>query len=178
MKQSIIDEDLEDIFSRNIPWERMENRTVLLTGAYGMLASYMMFMLMYLNEKKGMHIRIIAQVRSVEKFEKRFGDIAHYPYLKVCTDPLDENLRIEEEIHYIIHAASLASPQYYNTCPIEVLKPNVIGTYHLLELAAEKKAEGFLLFSSSDIYGVVGNVDSITEETYGVMDTLDIHNCQ
>lgn len=177
MKRGIIEEDLEDIYSRNIPWERMENKTVLLTGAYGMLASYMMFMLMYLNEKKGMHIRIIAQVRSVEKFEKRFGDIAHYPYLKVCTDSLDENLRIEEEINYIIHAASLASPQYYSTCPIEVLKPNVIGTYHLLEFAAEKKAEGFLLFSSSDIYGVVQGVDTIAETNYGSMDTLDIHNC-
>lgn len=177
MGQHIIEADLEDIFDRKIPWERLENKTILITGAYGMLASYMVFMLMYLNEKKGMHIRIIAQVRSLEKFEKRFGSVTQYPYLRVCTDSLDEPLQIEEDVHYIIHAASLASPQHYSVCPVEVLKPNVIGQYHLLELAAQKQVEGYLLFSTSDIYGVVKGVETIGENDYGSMDTLDIHNC-
>ena len=36
----ILQKDMEDIFSRNNSWERLEKSTVLLTGAYGMLASY------------------------------------------------------------------------------------------------------------------------------------------
>ena len=36
---SILQKDMEDIFSRNNSWERLEKSTVLLTGAYGMLAS-------------------------------------------------------------------------------------------------------------------------------------------
>lgn len=54
--------------------------------------------------------------------------------------------------------------------------PNVIGTYHLLNLATEKKVKGFLLFSTGDIYGTIDK-KVITEDDYGVMDTLDIHNC-
>ena len=40
MRKNIIEEDLEDIFQRNIPWEKLKGTTVLITGAYGMLASY------------------------------------------------------------------------------------------------------------------------------------------
>lgn len=174
--QRIIEEDLDNVFCRNIPWERMENRTVLFTGVYGMLASYMMYMLIYLNEKKGMHINIIAVCRSMEKFEKRFGR-SDRAYLKVHLSGLDGELLIGENIDYIIHAASLASPQYYGVCPIEVLKPNVIGNYYLLELASRNPLLGYLLFSSGDIYGAVRGVDRIREQDYGVMDTLDIHNC-
>ena len=52
MRKNIIEEDLEDIFQRNIPWEKLKGTTVLITGAYGMLASYVVFMLLYLNERK------------------------------------------------------------------------------------------------------------------------------
>lgn len=177
MDSKIIDEDLENIFERRIPWNLLDNKTLLITGAYGMLASYMMFMLMFLNEKKGMHIQIIAIIKSVEKFEKRFGSREQYPYIKIYTSSLEQKLNIKEDVDFIIHAASLASPQYYGVCPIEVLKPNVIGQYYLLELAEQKNIEGYLLFSTGDIYGQVRDVQTIEERNYGTMDTLDIHNC-
>ncbi len=177
MRQDIIEQDLEEIFNRNIPWKQFEGKTILITGAYGMLASYMVFMLFYLNEKKGMHINIIAVVKSKEKLRNRFGKFCEEQYLKVYESDLGTELKIEEDIHYIIHAASLASPQYYSVCPIEVLEPNVIGNYNLLRLAEKKNIEGYLLFSTGDIYGVVKNSQKISENDYGVMDTLDIHNC-
>lgn len=138
MRQDIIEQDLEEIFNRNIPWKQFEGKTILITGAYGMLASYMVFMLFYLNEKKGMHINIIAVVKSKEKLRNRFGKFCEEQYLKVYESDLGTELKIEEDIHYIIHAASLASPQYYSVCPIEVLEPNVIGNYNLLRLAEKK----------------------------------------
>lgn len=177
MREDIIRVDLEDIFCRNIPWERLENKTVLITGAYGMLASYIIFELMYLNEEKGMHINVIALGRSREKFEKRFGNLKKYTYLKFLTSDLNNDLLIDDTVDFIIHAASLASPRYYKTCPIEVLKPNTIGNYYLLELAVRKKVEGYLLFSSGDVYGLVSDTDIISEHDYGSLDPLDIHSC-
>lgn len=177
MQKNIIEEDLEDIFQRNIPWEKLKGTTILITGAYGMLASYVVFMLLYLNECKMIPVKIIALVRSKEKFAQRFGSVENHPCLTVRTDSLDDEIRIDENIDYIIHAASLASPQYYSTVPIEVLKPNVLGNYHLLELAARKKAKGYLLFSTGDIYGVNQNKTQIKETDYGSMDPLDIHSC-
>ena len=177
MRKNIIEEDLEDIFQRNIPWEKLKGTTVLITGAYGMLASYVVFMLLYLNERKMIPVKIIALVRSKEKFAQRFGSIASHPCLPVRTDSLDAEIKIDENIDYIIHAASLASPQYYSTVPIEVLKPNVLGNYYLLELGARKKTKGYLLFSTGDIYGVSQNKTQIKETDYGIMDPLDIHSC-
>lgn len=177
MKKEIIESDLEDIFCREIPWKKFEDKTVLITGAYGMLGSYIVYELMYLNEIKDIHVNIIAVGRSKEKFRKRFGGLENYKYLKFLTSDLTDELIINEEIDYIIHAASLASPQYYTLCPIEVLKPNVIGQYHLLELAASKNIEGYLMFSSGDVYGLVSGKDKISECDYGILDTLDIHSC-
>lgn len=177
MEKRIIEEDLDNVFNRKIPWDHLENKTVLITGAYGMLASYMVFMLMYLNEKKGMHINIVATGRTKEKFEKRFGNTQRYDYLKFYASDLNKELILSEKIDYIIHAASLASPQHYKVHPIEVIKPNIIGSYHLLELAFQNNVEGYLLFSTGDIYGVVEGTNTIGENSYGIMDTLDIHNC-
>lgn len=177
MKKEIIQEDLEDIYCRNIPWSRLENKTVLITGAYGMLASYMVFELMYLNEIKGIPVKIIAVGRSKEKFVKRFGDVQRCEYLKFFTSDLNDELQIDEKVDFIIHAASFASPEYYSVCPVEVLKPNIIGHYHLLELAVYNNVEGYLLFSTGDVYGHVSGRDKICENDYGSLDTLDIHSC-
>ena len=48
----ILQKDMEDIFSRNNSWERLEKSTVLLTGAYGMLASYIVHFLLYVRTVK------------------------------------------------------------------------------------------------------------------------------
>lgn len=174
---NIIREDLEDIYNRDIDWSGLDGKTVLITGAYGMLASYVTYMLFYLHEEKGISVSIIAVVRSKDRFLDRFGAISKADYLTVIEDSLRNPLKIEDPIDYVIHAASLASPQYYEVCPIDVILPNVIGNYHLLNLAAEKEASGYLLFSTGDIYGSVRGAASITEDSYGPVDTLDTHNC-
>ncbi len=175
--EKTIEQDLEKVFNQKLPWERLDHKTVLITGAYGMLASYLVFMIMYLNEKKGMHISVIALIRSKEKFEKRFGRVEQYPYLRVWENTLEEKIEMDAPVNFIIHAASPASPQYYSVSPIEVLKPNVVGNYHLLELAVQKKVEGYLLFSTGDVYGKVKGKTSVRENDWGEMDTLDIHSC-
>ena len=173
----IIREDLENIYAQDIDWRSFDGKTVLVTGAYGMLASYLVYMLLYLREEKHISVSIIAVVRNRSRFMTRFGAYAAAEYVTVMESDLSEALWIGMPVDYIIHTASLASPQYYEVCPIDVLLPNVIGNYHLLNLAVEKKVKGYLLFSTGDIYGAVGGVSAITESDYGVMDTLDPHNC-
>ncbi len=177
MNERIIWEDITEIYSRNIDWEHLCNTTVLVTGPNGMLASYVMYMLIYLNKEKHMNIHIIAMARNIEKFRARFGENVDAKYITVMEDSILEPLHIDGKVDYIIHAASLASPQYYDVCPVDVLSPNVIGTYYLLNLAVEKKCKGFLLFSTGDVYGKLDGVKYITEECLGILDTLDIHSC-
>ena len=174
----IIKQDMEDIYSRRTDWDIFDDKTVLLTGAYGMLASYLVYFLFYLKKEKNVNIELIAVVRNKDKFYKKFSDLDSIDECTVIESDLFQKLEISTAVDYIIHAASLASPQYYSVCPVDVLQPNTIGNYNLLQLAKEKQVKGYLLFSTGDVYGAV-NVASglISEETFGAMNTLDIHNC-
>lgn len=67
MMNQIIMQDMEDIFARKINWDALRNKTILLTGAYGMLASYITYFIAFLNSKD-YNIKLIAAVRSKEKF--------------------------------------------------------------------------------------------------------------
>ena len=177
MKKLIISEDIKEIYERNIDWAQFKDSTVFISGSSGMLASYIVYMLIYLNEQKHMNINIIAAVRNAKKFLDKFGDYKHSSYISVVTDSILNPIHIDGKIDYIIHAASLASPQYYSVCPVDVLSPNILGTYYLLKLAEEKKSKGFLLFSSGDVYGKIKGTDYVTEKDIGAIDPLDIHSC-
>ena len=177
MKNVIISEDIKEVYERNIDWEQFRGSNILVSGSSGMLASYVMYMLIYLNEKKHMDIHIIAAVRNPKKFSDKLGSYAQSNYVSIITASILEPIHLDGNIDYIIHAASLASPQYYSVCPVDVLSPNVLGTYYLLKLAAEKKSKGFLLFSTGDIYGKITGINYVTERDFGIIDPLDIHSC-
>lgn len=174
---AVIREDLEEIYARDIGWGALGGKSVLVTGAYGMLASYVMYMLLYLREEKHISVSPIAAVRDRGRFAGRFGGFPGAERVAVIESDLSGALRTDMPVDYIVHAASLASPQHYGVRPIDVLLPNVVGSYHLLNLAAEKRAEGYLLFSTGDVYGAPEGASAVTESDYGAMDPLDIHNC-
>ena len=177
----IIEEDLLDILSAEyIDWKRFNNKTFLITGANGMLPSYIVFTLLYLNKIRNYNIHVIALVRNIEKANKKFQDWIDDENLIIkeqnVSDPIfiDNNLKID----FIIHAASQASPKYYGTDPIGTINANVFGTVNTLELARKHKVESYLYFSSGDIYGIVDSSKfPFTEDDYGYVDPLNIHSC-
>jgi dTDP-glucose 4,6-dehydratase len=59
---------------------------------------------------------------------------------------------IEDNIDFIFHLASPASPIDYLEFPIQTLKVGALGTHNMLGLAKEKGAR-FLLASTSEVYG-------------------------
>ncbi|HWO71848.1 MAG TPA: UDP-glucuronic acid decarboxylase family protein [Actinomycetota bacterium] len=63
-----------------------------------------------------------------------------------------EPLRVEGPVDWILHLASPASPRDYLRHPIETLRAGAIGTLNCLDLA-EAKGAGFLLASTSEVYG-------------------------
>lgn len=175
---NIIKEDLEKLYARDYQWSLLKDSTVLITGGYGMIASYVVYYLIYLNEEYDMNIKIVCQGRNREKMAMRFEAYRDKQYFYEVYFDLNEKIKIVHKADYIFHAASLANPSYYQRNPIEVEEPNAIGTYFLLKYAQECKAKGFLYFSSGDVYGQMGEqgVD-ITENMYGIVDPLDMHSC-
>lgn len=73
------------------------------------------------------------------------------------TQPFNAIMDRFNDVHYIFHLASPASPNHksersYINHPIETMLTNSVGTYHLLMLAKEKNAK-FLFTSTSEVYG-------------------------
>lgn len=160
-------------------WDWLNNKTVLITGASGMLASYCVFFLIYLNEThSNMNIRIIANGRNPRKIENRFGGYSKKRYFNILAENIDMPIDIKWNVDYVIHAAGLASPQYYSVDPIGTLLPNAIGTYYLLQMAKERKNKGFLFFSSSDVYGQLPEESSeYKEDHFGEIDPMALRSC-
>lgn len=173
----VIASDMEAITTQyGISWDSLQDKNVLITGASGFLAAYMVETLLYLNETKALNIKIFALVRSSERFKKRFAHAINRPDLFCIEQDISEPFIFDLNPNYIIHAASQASPKYYSTDPIGTLSANTIGTAALLKLAALNKSEGFLFFSSAEIYGHTEKVPT-SEIDLGILNPLSVRSC-
>lgn len=177
LKNSVIKTDMENVFQRNIDWSVFSGKTVLVTGAYGMLASYLCLFFSYLNEDKHIDVKIIAQGRNEEKMISRYGDLCDRDFFSPAYFDILSSINVDSSIDYVIHAAGGANPRLYSTAPVEVAEANTVGTYNLLKLSYEKNVEGFLFFSSGDVYGRVENNTFIDENEMGITDPLSDHAC-
>ena len=177
-KNKTVQEDMNNILNSGFDYQKLNGKTILITGGTGMLASYMVYFLIYLNENiSKFKCKIILLARDKNKVYDKFGDYAKKKYFDIYLGNIIEEIKIEEKIDYIIHAASIAITQYFKDYPIDVILPNSLGTYRLLELAYKNNVDSFLYFSTGSIYGKINEINSITEETYGVLDPLDSNSC-
>ena len=174
MRNRIVADDLKEIVQEDIPWEAFRNATVMVTGANGILPSYMVDTLLYLNESKDYNIHIIGVVRNREKAKRRFeaNDKLDFIVQDVC-----QPIYHEGNIDYIIHAAGQASPKFYGKDPVGTIEGHILGTDNCLRLAAEKHIKGMLYFSSCDAYGTEYEVEVIDENYVGKIDSLGERSC-
>lgn len=173
----IVESDMKEIAENNVPWELLNNTTILITGATGMIPSYMMMFLIYLNEfYDNFHCKIIALIRSTEKAKKIYGKYIFRPYIQLMKQDVCAPLELEESVDYIIHAASPASPQLFSKYPVDTILPNVIGTNNLLNYTVGKCLKRFLFFSSGEVYGKLKPNSVIHEDSLGVIDWLDMRS--
>ncbi|TSC96028.1 MAG: UDP-glucuronate decarboxylase [Parcubacteria group bacterium Athens1014_10] len=178
MRNSIIESDLHYITNENLPWEMFNGKTVLVSGASGFLPAYMVETFLYLNETRQSNIKVIGLVRNIKKARERFIFYKGNKNLKLIIQDVCEEIKINENIDYIIHAASLATPKVFQENPVGVLSPNVIGTANLLKLAVEKKVKNFLFFSTSGVYGYVDQSSyPLKEDCFGSLNPADIASC-
>ncbi len=174
----IFQEDMQDIRSRRVDYSKLKNKTILVTGAAGFLASYIIDFLIYLNDVEVANIRILGLVRNLNKATNRFSNAVQKNKLQLIQHDISNPFHTEAEIHFIIHAASNASPKHYGVDPVGTAKSNSIGTYWLLELARMKQVEGFLFVSSGEVYGQISDDKVPTLETdFGFIDPTDVRSC-
>ena len=61
----VLEDDLKTIIAEDLSWEKLKNKTVMITGASGMVGSYMLYVLLMLNDEKHYDIKVDAVMRNV-----------------------------------------------------------------------------------------------------------------
>ena len=147
--------DIEEILKVELPWQSLAGKKVVVTGAAGMLAAYIVDTLLLFPEYLDCASpQVTAVVRNRDKAEKRFSEHLNNPNFELRTDDICKSFEAASfsGTQVIIHAASIPRPD--GKRPVEVMAPNVLGTWKLLELARELPGfEQFLYFSSGIVNG-------------------------
>ena len=118
----------------------------LITGGAGFIGSHLVSKIIDSAEKIIVIDNLITgNMSNIDKFKKNknFEFIQHD--IQYHFDP-------KENIDYVIHLASCASPVAYSENPINTLKSGSIGTINALGIARKYNSK-FLLTSTSEVYG-------------------------
>lgn len=155
-----------------------ENKTVLITGATGLLGSHLVKKLLEIEE-----CQVVALGRKLAKLQEVFNDYHGVEKLTLMEgDVAEEMPQIDGGIDFIFHAASPIAGELIRNYPVSVIKPNIIGTINCLEflkLQEEKigKKGSMVIFSSATVYANTTDSDYVaSEEKTSVADTLDAIN--
>lgn len=177
MNSEVIIEDLQRMSETSLPWQELDGKTVLVTGATGMLASYVAWLLLYLREHQGIQINVVALCRNQQKAEQYFGAHIGKPYFHLLLQDVCDPINYEGEIDYVFHLAGHASPHFINTDPVGIMKSNLLGTLHVLELAKAKQSTKVVFASTREVYGKNEEAALLDEKAFGSLDPLEARSC-
>ena len=165
----IIAEDIKTIVSGIIGHAPLlSGKTILISGGSGFLGKYFTGVFRYLNDNVlAKPCRLISVDNYITGERDPNFDLSDNLNIMNVWGDVTFPLPVREDVDYIIHAAGLASPVYYMQYPLETIESAVTGAKNLLELARRNpNLQGFLFFSSSEIYGDPDPTAVPTPETY------------
>ena len=198
LESELYQKDLAAVTSLDLPWDRLAGRSVMISGATGMIGSTLIHVLMKKNREDGLGCHIYALGRNVSKAHSRFQeywDDKDFTFIQCDIDD-EDGMRAAfaaagltaagekaeaasagagdqqpRRVDYVFHAASNTHPVAYATDPIGTVLTNIIGLNNLLKFAADQKAERFAFASSNEIYGENrGDAELFDEKYCGYID--------
>ena len=167
-------EDVHRTAGLSLPWEKLSNKSILLSGATGMIGSFLIDVILEKNIADGLNCTVYALGRNREKAEKRFGKFVRDPHFVFI--PYDVKLPLVRDdigtVEYVLHLASNTHPMQYSTDPIGTITTNIIGLQNMLEFAAAHHVPRFAFASSNEVYGENrGDVEFFDENYCGYINS-------
>ncbi len=174
---TVFQQDMEKICSADfIAWERLKDKTILVTGATGLIGSSVVNALLYANSRRSLHLTVLALVRDPGKAAARFAAYQQDPCLRLVVGTVENLPAIDGPVDYILHGASQTASKAFIQQPVETIITAVQGTLNLLQLARSKQSQGMVYLSSMEAYGHPAKGHKVTESDAGALSSLDIRN--
>ena len=167
-------EDVKSVSGMNIPWEKLKNKSILISGATGLIGSFFIDVIMNKNNTDNLNCSIYALGRNEDKARERFANF--FDDSRFVFVPHDVKYPLKQDnidnIDFVLHLASNTHPLLYATDPIGTILTNMEGVHNLLEFAVKHNCKRFVLASSNEIYGENrGDVELFDEDYCGYINS-------
>lgn len=151
-------------------------KTVLITGATGMLGQNVVALLLSLNKEYNAKIRVIAHGRNKEKMKEVFADYIGDKNLSFLLSDI-KNIYTDEHIDFIVHTASVTGgSKQHLEFPMTTISTALEGAKSVLDLALKNKAAAVFL-SSLEVYGFTGtDKEELYETDGGYIDCTNVRS--
>lgn len=163
LKSGTYKDDLKKTLDK-LNLNQLRGKNILITGGLGLICSAVVDLLIVANQIFQLDIGIYVAARSRSKFDGRFGACENVTFVQYDAN---ESLCFNFHADYVIHGASLASPEKYTTEPVETMLSNINGIINLLRYAEKEISERVLYISSSEVYGKKERNEPSLEDMYG-----------
>jgi dTDP-glucose 4,6-dehydratase/UDP-glucuronate decarboxylase len=170
----LLDEDLESIcVDAETEFASLSGKRLLITGGGGFLGYYLVQAALHHNRTRDADaVDVVVYDNYLRGIPVWLERLQSDPHLTLVRHDMTHALPADiGHFDYVIHAAGIASPIYYRKQPLACIDGNIIGLRNLLDYAvaerdAQRPLDGFLFYSSSEIYGDPAADAIPTPETY------------
>lgn len=180
--------ELEENCRKNLDYEAFCDSHILITGANGLIGSYLVDTFLKMNDVLDLQLHVTALCRSSHKGKKRFADyLDRADFELVAGDVGRQETYAQSKWYgqwdYMVHGAGNSHPQAFASQPVETMKANLLGTIHLLDEAVRQElkrpVKKMVLLSSGEIYGeCIPNTEAGWKENEaGVVDSMRPRSC-
>nr|WP_300817138.1 NAD(P)-dependent oxidoreductase [uncultured Acetatifactor sp.] len=169
--------DIDEILAYFPEFEELAGKSVMVTGAAGLICSSVVDILMRYNDTHKDKVVVYAAGRQPEKIISRFSNrVEQEEFRYVAYDALKTDNRLDFDCDYIIHGAGNSFPGAIVAEPVETMLSHFAGIKCLLDYAKEHGTTKTLYISSSEVYGQNEGNQPYCEGEYGYIDLLNARN--
>lgn len=158
--------------SKNINLSYFNHKTILISGATGLIGTFLIDTLLINPHYHGL---IIANTLNAGEAQMQFSRWRYDGRLSFVEGNIKDPLNIRRKVDIVIHAASYTDPANYAAHPIDTMLINLLGIKNMLDIASKNNAQ-VLVMSTTEIYGQVDQDEPIKESDYGYIDPLEVRS--